>query len=173
VALDDGPLPIATERLVLRRFREADHDAFLAMRRNPDVARHQSWDADYDDADAFLGEMTTAPFWRPGRWFQVAVERDGAFIGDVAFWPDHDGRTVEIGYSLDPAHQGNGYASEAVAALVRALRDHGVHVVVAGCDVDNDRSARLLERLGFAFTGIEDGERCYRLAISGTATFGP
>jgi RimJ/RimL family protein N-acetyltransferase len=175
VAVDDGPLPIRTDRLVLRRFRAADRDAFLVMRRHPDVARHQSWDEDFSDAaaDAFFAEMLAVPFWRPGAWFQVAIEHDGAFVGDVAFWPDPDEQLVEIGYSLHPDHQRKGYAIEAVAALVRALRDHGAQAVVAGCDVGNERSAHLLERLGFTFTGIEDGERIYRLAIAGTATFGP
>ena len=173
MALD--PLPIRTERLVLRRYRHDDRAAFVGMRRDPEVARHQSWDADYsvEAADAFLAEMTTAAFWRPGRWLQIAVECDGTFVGDVAFWPDPHEPFVEIGYSLRLEYQHRGYASEAVVALVRLLRDHGTEVVVAGCDLDNTSSARLLERLGFAFTGIEDAERIYRLAISGAATLGP
>jgi aminoglycoside 6'-N-acetyltransferase len=160
---------------VLRRFRDEDRAGFLAYRRHPDVARYQSWDVDYTDAaaDSFLAEMTTAPVWRPGEWFQVAVEHDGTLIGDVAFWLDPDGSEVEIGYSLHPDHQGHGFASEAVAALIRAVREQGVRSVVAGCDLDNAASARLLERLGFAFTGVEDGERIYRLAIAGTSTRGP
>jgi RimJ/RimL family protein N-acetyltransferase len=168
-------LPIETARLVLRRFRPEDRATFLAYRRHPDVARYQSWDTDYSDdaADSFFAEMTSAAVWRPGSWFQIAIERDGAHIGDVAFWPDPDGSQVEIGYSLHPDHQGRGYASEAVVALLRALRDQGVESVVAGCDVDNASSARLLERLGFELTGIEDGERIYRLAIAGTSTRGP
>lgn len=168
-------LPIRTERLVLRRFRDDDRPGFLAYRRHPDVARYQSWDVDYADAaaDSFFAEMTTAPVWRPGEWFQVAVEHDGTLIGDVAFWPDPDGAEVEIGYSLHPDHQGKGFASEAVAALVRALREQGARTVVAGCDVDNVASARLLERLGFARAGVQDGERIYRLAIAGTSTRGP
>jgi RimJ/RimL family protein N-acetyltransferase len=171
----DDPLPVRTERLVLRRYRGDDRTAFVAMRRHPDVARYQSWPVSYADdaADSFLAEMTTAVFWRPGAWFQVAVERDGTFVGDVAFWPDPLEPIVEIGYSLHPDFQHRGYASEAVGALIRLLRDHGTEVIVAGCDLDNVPSARLLERLGFDFTGIEDGERIYRLAIAGTATFGP
>ena len=170
-------LPIRTERLVLRRFAREDRDRLLEYRRHPDVARYQSWDVTYsgEDADRFLDEMTTAPEWRLGHWFQVAIERasDGVLLGDAAFWPDHDGGTAEIGYSLHPEAQGQGYASEAVTALIRALRDRGVETVVAGCDPDNDASIRLLERLGFEYDGIVDGERTYRLAISGVATFGP
>ncbi len=168
-------LPIRTERLVLRRFEPGDRATFLAYRRHPDVARYQSWDTDYSDdaADSFFAEMTTAAVWRPGSWFQIAIEHDGVHIGDVAFWPDPGGGEVEIGYSLHPDHQGHGFASEAVTALLRALREQGVRTVVAGCDLDNAPSARLLERLGFAFAGIEDGERIYRLAIEGDSTRGP
>lgn len=170
-------LPIRTDRLVLRRFTVDDRARFLSYRRHADVARFQSWGESFseEEADRFLDEMTTAPEWRLGHWFQVAVERtsDGLLLGDVAFWPDHDGGTVEIGYSLHPDAQGHGYASEAVAALVRALRDRGVATVVAGCDPDNASSIRLLERLGFAFDGVVEGERTYSLAISGVSTFGP
>ncbi len=160
---------------MLRRFERGDRATFLAYRRHPDVARYQSWDTDYSDAaaDSFFAEMTTAAVWRPGSWFQIAIEHDGTLIGDVAFWPDPDGAEVEIGYSLHPDHQRHGFASEAVTALLRALRGHGVQRVVAGCDLDNERSAALLERLGFDFTGVEDGERIYRLAIAGTSTLGP
>lgn len=165
-------LPIRTDRLVLRRFRPDDRDAFVAMRRHPDVARYQSWDEDYSDeaADSFVAEMTTVEPWRAGHWFQVAIEHDGDFVGDVAFWPDPDADRCEIGFSLRPEHQGRGLATEAVAALIGAL---GVRTVVAGCDPANHRSAALLERLGFEYEGIEDGERVYRLAIEGVSTFGP
>ena len=81
-------LPITTSRLVLRRFVDGDRDAFVGYRRHPDVARYQSWDEDFSDeaADAFMAEMTTAAVWRPGEWFQIAIEHDGVMVGDVAFW---------------------------------------------------------------------------------------
>lgn len=163
-----------TERLLVRRFEVGDRPGFLRYRRHPDVARHQSWDADYsdDDADAFLAEMTTADVWRPGHWFQLALEHDGELIGDVAFWPDPHRPEAEIGYSLHPDNHGRGFASEAVHALVGWLGEQGMTSVVAGCDIENASSARLLERVGFSFVGVEDGERIYRLAIEGVSTLG-
>lgn len=164
-------LPIATERLLLRRFRDDDRAAFLAYRRHPDVARYQGWDADYPDvlADRFLAEMTSAPTWRVGEWYQVAIEHDGALIGDVGIHAgDH---SAEIGYSLHPNAQGKGFAAEAVRALARVLP---VREIVAWVDVENVASIALLERLGFE-RGEEpiDGEWSYRLAIAGTSTLGP
>ena len=55
---DAGPLKIQTDRLLLRRFRNADLDAFVAYRSEESVARFQSWDQSYSTADAerFLAE---------------------------------------------------------------------------------------------------------------------
>jgi RimJ/RimL family protein N-acetyltransferase len=55
---DAGALEIQTDRLLLRRFRNADLDAFVAYRSEESVARFQSWDQSYSKADAerFLAE---------------------------------------------------------------------------------------------------------------------
>ncbi len=59
-----------------------------------------------------------------------------------------------IGYSIDPAHQGRGYATEAAGALVDRLFDRlHVHRVAATLDPANVSSARVLERLGFRYEG--------------------
>ncbi len=59
-----------------------------------------------------------------------------------------------IGYSMSPAHQGRGYATEAAGALVDRLFDRlHVHRVAATLDPANVSSARVLERLGFRYEG--------------------
>lgn len=152
------PLPHRTERLVLRRFRTTDKPALDGYRRHPDVARFQSWEADYpDDTTArFLDQMTSAPFWRAGEWFQVAVEVPGhGVVGDVAVFAGH--REARIGYSLHPDWWGQGIATEMVTAVLGLLPPEA-RTVTATIDPGNDRSRRLLERLGFEQLGEEDGE---------------
>jgi len=46
------PLPIRTDRLVLRALRPEDVDAFVAYRADPEVARYQGWETSYARADA-------------------------------------------------------------------------------------------------------------------------
>ena len=59
------------------------------------------------------------------------------------------GAQAELGWVLDPAHTGHGYATEAVRELLRhAVEDLGVHRVTANCFLDNDASWRLMERVG-------------------------
>lgn len=56
---------------------------------------------------------------------------------------------AELGWMFDPAHAGQGYATEAVRAVASlcftTLRVRRIH---AGCFADNTASWRLMERLG-------------------------
>jgi RimJ/RimL family protein N-acetyltransferase len=161
------PLPHRTERLLLRRFRIGDKPALDGYRRHPEVARFQSWEADYpDEATArFLDEMTSAPFWRSGQWFQVAVEVPGhGLVGDVAVHAGH--REARIGYSLHPDWWGQGIATEMVSAVLGLLPPE-VRTVSATVDPENVRSRRLLERLGFTVVGQEEGEDLFRRSMTG------
>jgi RimJ/RimL family protein N-acetyltransferase len=56
---------------------------------------------------------------------------------------------VELGWVLDPAYTGLGYATEAVQELLRyCFRDLGVRRVTANCFLDNETPWRLTERVG-------------------------
>ena len=144
---------IETARLRLRRFGDADLPAFIAYRNDPDVARYQSWDGITEaEAVAFMREQQTAPAGEPGEGLQIAIERkdSGRMIGDCFFKVmGDDPRQAEIGYTLARDAQGQGFATEAVAALLTwAFRTFDLHRVIAVVDVENTASVALLERLG-------------------------
>ena len=56
--------------------------------------------------------------------------------------------TVEIGYTIFPAHRGNGYATEAVTGLLELAWRNGVDAVLASVAQDNEPSLRVLDRVG-------------------------
>jgi len=59
---------------------------------------------------------------------------------------------VEIGYAFLPAGRGQGYAAEAVAALLRyGQQTLGLRRIIAIVTPTNTASLRLLEKLGFVF----------------------
>ena len=145
-------LPLATPRLRLRRFRRADLATFASYRNDPEVSKYQGWDH-AEDAKllAFIEEMAEAPELRAGSWLQVAIVAlaQDTHIGDVGVLPDESG-TVTLGYTLARHAQRQGYATEALTALIDALfRQHSVHRITASVDSRNDASVRLLERLCF------------------------
>jgi len=147
-------LTLHAERVLLRPFRQADLDTFIAYRSDPNVARYQGWDAPYSRSRglSFIAEMRRTRPGTPGRWYQLAIERqsDQQMIGDCGFCIlEKDGQQAEIGFTLARSHHGEGYATEAVTRLLAYLFDElHLHRVVANCDVENVPSARLLERLG-------------------------
>lgn len=154
-ATDAGALKIQTDRLLLRRFRSADLDAFVAYRSDESVARYQSWDESYSKADAerFLAEDSNVTPGEPGRWLQIAIEEPGTgnLCGDCAVRVSAEQpRTAELGVTLAPNHQNHGIASEAVTATLDWLfGEQDIHRVYAQTDDRNKAAQRLLEKLGF------------------------
>jgi RimJ/RimL family protein N-acetyltransferase len=148
-----------TERLVIRRFRATDTPEFAAYRSDPEVARFQSWTAPYplERAAAMVGEFTGGDP-RVAGWFQYAValrEAPDTLIGDIGVLLHDNLMQAEIGFTLDPRYQGQGYATEAVRAMLAHLfAELGLHRVSAECDARNLASARLLERAGFQREGL-------------------
>ena len=145
---------VRTPRLVLRPAVPDDAEVTWPYRRLPEVAE---WLTDLQaDAEHYRRTFTEADRLAA----TVIVELEGVVVGDFMLhvqdgWAQADvrerarGVEAELGWTLDPAHTGQGYASEAVAALI----DHcfgtlGVRRVVATCFADNQASVRLAERLG-------------------------
>ncbi len=153
-ALDAVAWPVRTDRLVLRRATPADVEATWAYRRLPEVGRWLS-------ADSPTLEEYRERVGEPGRLERtLVVELAGVVIGDLMIrvedaWAQVEvkeqarGVQAELGWVLDPGHQGKGYATEAVRALLGLCFDAlGLRRVTAGCYAPNEASWRLMERVG-------------------------
>lgn len=93
-----------------------------------------------------------------GIWLMVHTN-DQVVIGDLGFkgQPDVAG-TVEIGYSVVPLYRRQGYAVEAVRALVSwAFAHEDVQRIIAECSTDNVPSIRILEKLGMQRQSVNEG----------------
>ena len=146
---------LETDRLVIRRFRDEDVPAFVAYRNDPEVAELQGWDLPYAASEAmdFIESLRGLAPGTPGTWFQFAVGLDdnGLLIGDVALrTTPEDPSQAELGFSFATAHQGRGYAGEAVRAVIEyAFTILRMQRVFAITDSGNARARKLLEHLEF------------------------
>lgn len=136
----------------------ARHDIteFTRYRNLAEVARFQDWSVPYtrDHAHALVDEMDALARPTPGHWAQLALDHDGALIGDFAVWIDPTEELAMVGYTIAPEHQGHNYAVEAAEAVIDWLfRSTAVHRVAATIDPRNLASARVLERCGFEYVG--------------------
>lgn len=84
----------------------------------------------------------------------VLVQKDaGDLIGMVEIRVR--GHTVDLGYVLARAVWGRGYATEALLPIMDwAFEQPSIHRVWATCDIDNLKSARVLERVGMQKEGV-------------------
>jgi RimJ/RimL family protein N-acetyltransferase len=150
------PLPLRTARLEVRLMAPGDAQALARYRSLPEVARHQSWETPFtvEQARAMLADQQGLAGPMAGRWVQLAVEQGGEVVGDVAVHLSDDGATAEIGFTMHPAQQGRGFATEAAGAVVDGLLVDGVHRVEASVAPMNHASRRVLEHLGFRLEGV-------------------
>jgi RimJ/RimL family protein N-acetyltransferase len=153
-------LPIATAGLVLRPFRDADLDALVAYRNDPEVARYQDWEeTSRGDAMALVRAHTQTALGAPGRWQQIAIglAPDDELIGDIGLFLRADGRSAVLGFTLAGGYQGRGLAREALAGLIGALFERaGLERLEAVTDTRNAPAMALLTRLGFAIESTAD-----------------
>lgn len=94
--------------------------------------------------------------------FRDIVRHDGTQVGLFSFaGPPEDG-AVELGYGIFLPFEGQGYATEAVAAMTAwCLEQPEVRCVVAEAEASNAASCRVLEKCGFVPAWERDGVRRY------------
>lgn len=149
-------LPLVTARLTIRMMQREHAGRLASYRTDPEVARFQDWKVPFtlEMAERLVDEQADIDGLVDDFIVQLAIELDGVAIGDLAVGLFDQGRQATLGYSISRHAQGNGYATEAAAAMVGALFEQAaVHRIVATIDPANAPSRRVLEKLGFRFEG--------------------
>lgn len=152
VTADD---PLQTRRLILRPHRDSDLEDLLAFHSDPEVVRYTPWPVRDREATAatLRTKVDQATITEPGQWLVLAVELRSAstVIGEVLLkWESAENRQGEIGFAFARDHQGQGYATEAAAEMLRlGFEALGLHRIIAVCIEENRASTSVLGRLGF------------------------
>lgn len=152
---------LQTRRLLLRQWRPDDLAPLLALSTDPEVMRHFPAPSSAAEVSALVDRHREAlsagrPALRP-----VQRRRDDRFLGfaglavpafEASFTP-----CVEIGWRLERAAWGYGYATEAATAVLdHGFGDLGLDEVVSFTAVDNERSRAVMGRLGMRHDPAED-----------------
>ena len=148
------PLPLKTERLLLRPYFAEDADAFYAYMSDPEVTRFEPYPPmTPKQAEDELLRRTQNPDFIAVCTPPDKVHLYGALIGHIFFTPCAFG-TWELGYMLHRAYWHRGYASEAARAVIDTVFREGLaHRVIAMCNPENTASERLMQRLGMRKEG--------------------
>jgi ribosomal-protein-alanine N-acetyltransferase len=141
----------------------ADDAAFLiSLRTDPEVRRYLGG-AMTVEAATKQTELTIGY----AHWLWVATRRDnGDPIGLVMLHAGHGG--TEVSYQFHPSSWSQGFATEAVRCVVEHAFDaEGITELLAVTQTANERSRRLLERVGFSaseqFEEFGEPQTLYRM----------
>ena len=137
--------PLMTDRLILRNFEESDYEdvyEFLSQRKEDDFEAYP--DITYENGREHLEYRV-----HNDEFVAIQLKTTGKIIGNVYF-DNRDFESKELGYIVNKDYQRQGYATEAIAEVLKAGFQAGVHRVFAECDPRNTCSWKLIECLHFS-----------------------
>lgn len=162
-------LPLETSRTRLRRIELGDFDRLLAIYGDEESSKYDFYGPfGASDIEQIILSQSEIYIGDPGVPFYLGVEQSesGELIGIInLFIQNPVDRQGSIGFVFDPAFQGQGFAYEAANAALRfGFLRLELHRIVAACDSRNQRSWKLMERLGmrreahFVHDGYDEDE---------------
>ena len=142
--------PIETPHLILRRIQPDDWEDLAEFLTDPKVVHFEPY-FPFKREDCAQEAINLS---QNDSFFAIYLKRESKVIGKLYFHNEGQYGTYELGYTLNAAYQGQGYAKEASAALIRNAFESGtVRRIIAYADEANTRSWNLLEHLGFVREG--------------------
>lgn len=154
-------MELRTPRLLLRQWRDSDLDPFAALNADPEVMRYFSAPLTRERSDALAARQRQLIAERGWGLWAVEVVEPGWFIGFVGLaetgFKAHFTPAVEVGWRLARDYWGRGYASEGARATIAFGFDQlGLEEIVSFTTVGNERSRRVMERLGMTRDPADD-----------------
>lgn len=164
-----GP-KIRTERLLVRLPQISDADSISLYAGDLDIARMTTRiPHPYPVPAAEMWVLMIRAGYTAGGNMALTVEHEGEAIGGGGLFKRTADGEWEIGYWIGKPWWGRGLATELGEGLLTFARDElGTGRVIAGHYDDNPASGRVLEKLGFAYTGQSRTE--FSMARMGRAT---
>ena len=142
---------IRTARLVLRPFERADAPRVQQLAGAREVAlntMHIPYPYPDGAAEAWIGQHVERV-----DWYDFAID-DGQLAGAIGLRLTREFERAEAGYWLGKPFWGRGYATEALAAVIRfGFEELKLHRIYAGYFSRNAASGRVMEKNGMKFEG--------------------
>jgi len=146
---------IETQRLVLRRLDTGDARFILALVNEPSWLKYIGDKGVHtlEDAESYIRKGPVDMYERHGFGLYLVETRvGGESIGICGLIKRETLDDIDLGFAFLPRYWGDQYAFEASSGtLTHAKTLLGLSRIVAITSKDNDRSIKLLDRLGFRF----------------------
>lgn len=139
---------MTTDRLIIRPFQSSDWEDLFEYLSSEDVCKYEPYDA--YTKEACVEEAYKRATGEVDGFWAVCTANTMKMIGHIYFVQSDPAefRTWELGYVFNPNFYGQGYATEASMRILQyGFMEKGAHRIVAGVNVKNEASWKVLERL--------------------------
>lgn len=146
-------MPIESERLILRPWKEADRQPFADMSADKDVMEYLLPLTPHDAYHTWIDRQIESEQRHGMCFWAVEAKQEGAFVGAVGLLPvtyqAHFTPAVEVGWRIARPFWGLGYAPEAAAAAISfGFESLQLPEIVSNAGVANEKSMRVMAKLG-------------------------
>ena len=144
---------LETERLILREFRESDAEDVYEYARDPEVGPNAGWKP-HESLDESRGVVKN--FIQSGEVWAIEDKASHKVIGSIGLHKrerECEPFDRELGYVLSRDYWGRGLMTEAAGRIVQYAFDNGMKTLLVSHFDGNDRSRRVIEKLGFSKVG--------------------
>lgn len=142
---------LETERLILRRFTEADMEALFLILKDEEANRFLPWFPvkDLEETKKFYEERYAAEYRKPQAYAYAVCLKSGGY--PIGYVKADMGEAHDFGYGLRREFWHRGIAAEAGRAVLEQVKKDGLPYVTATHDRNNPRSGRVMEKLGMRY----------------------
>ena len=152
------PPTLSTDRLIMRKILRHDAADMYEYSRLDEVTEFLLWEPHPDKFHTARYLSYLQSRYRSGDFYDWAVvfKENDKMIGTCGFTRfNHEANSGEVGYVLNPDYWGKGIAPEAVKRVMRfGFYEIGLHRIEAKYMVGNERSCRVMQKLGMTPEGI-------------------
>jgi RimJ/RimL family protein N-acetyltransferase len=151
---------VESERLILREYTLQDTDFIINLLNQPSFINNigDRGIKTKADAQSYLHKSILDSYQKNGFGLSMVELKDANTpIGMCGILKRESLAYPDLGYAFLPEFCGQGYASEIAKALIQSAKElFGLEKILAITNPDNKNSIKLLERIGFRFTGMVD-----------------
>lgn len=144
---EEQQMEIKTDRLVMKPYTEDDEESMIALLTNETIKETfmiPDFETKEDEIAMFRKLLT---YSHSEEHFERGIYYNDKLIGFLNDVEMSDS-VIELGYVIHPDYHGQGYATEALQAVIKELFDCGYQEIVAGAFEENLASIRVMKKCG-------------------------
>ncbi|MCL1065394.1 GNAT family N-acetyltransferase [Shewanella olleyana] len=157
-------IELYTDRLTIRSMQESDWPDVLALNTNQSVLKHIRKVTSVADIKETFSQRLAPWDYASGKWLTLVIEtvNTNEFVGLTGFYCESEVMNrAEVGYLIAPNHQGLGYGTESLKAVIDwGIHQFNIQKFIGYCAVENLGSANVMLKCGFLQEGLLRDNHC-------------